>query len=127
MDEPIKKINTEGRDPVTGRFIEGNSGKPKGARQLTTLVKEALTRIAKNEGGEEIKYEEALIRKILHKAIVEGDTAMIKLMWNYIDGMPTQFIEVETTGEEDRHTLKNIAEQLKHLKDETGNSQTNNP
>lgn len=114
MEENDRKngIETEGRDPVTGRFIEGNPGKPKGARHITTLVREALLKIGKTEEGKEMKYEEAFIKKIMHKAIIEGDTAMIKLIWNYIDGMPKQSVEIEDNGTEDREILKQKIDEL---------------
>ena len=79
-----------------GRYMKGYSGNPKGkevgTRHLTTKVREALEKIA---DGSDISYEEALIKKILHKAIVEGDVRMIQLIWNYLDGLPRQSIDLE--------------------------------
>lgn len=71
--------------------VSGNpNGRPKGAKNFTSKVKKALEKIAE---GKDFTYEEALVKKILHKAIVEGNEQMIKLMWNYIDGMPVQAID----------------------------------
>lgn len=86
----------EQQKPVIGKpFEKGQSGnpagRPVGAKSLTTKVKEALAKLGGAKiDGVEVTYEEALIKKIMHKAIVEGDPQMIKLMWNYIDGMPMQ-------------------------------------
>jgi len=77
------------------KFEKGQSGNPNGrpvgAKSLTTKVKEALLKIA---DGKDYTYEEALIKSILKKAIVDGDSNMIRLMWNYIDGMPQQDINM---------------------------------
>lgn len=65
-------------------------GRPTGSKNLTTKVREALEKIAE---GENYTYEEALIKSILKKAIVDGDASTQKLVWQYLDGMPTQKIE----------------------------------
>ena len=71
------------------------AGKPAGVRHFTTKVKEALEKIA---DGKEYTYEEALVKSVLKKAIVDQDPRMIKLIWNYLDGMPKQDIEANITG-----------------------------
>lgn len=70
------------------------NGRPKGARGLTTQVKEALLAISE---GQETTEQEQLVQTILKKA-KGGDVAMIKLMWNYMEGMPQQRIEQNITG-----------------------------
>jgi len=73
------------------RGVSGNpSGRPVGTKNLTTKVREALEKIAE---GEDYTYEEAFIKSILKKAILDGDTSTQRLIWNYLDGMPTQKIE----------------------------------
>ena len=76
-------------------------GRPLGAKNFTTKVKEALMLIGqRTEDGKEISYEEALVKKILKLAIIDGDQQMIKLIWNYLDGMPTYRLEgnISTTN-----------------------------
>jgi len=74
-------------------FKKGQSGNPNGrpvgTKNFTTKVKEALEKIAE---GKEYTYEEAFIKSILKKAIVDGDVSTQKLIWNYLDGMPIQKI-----------------------------------
>lgn len=83
-----------------GRFIEGQSGnptgRPRGSISITGQIKRKLDEIPPNEKK---TYLEALILKILKKALVDEDQQMIKLIWNYVDGMPVQ--PVEHSGEGD--------------------------
>jgi len=67
------------------------AGRPVGAKSFTTKVKEALEKIAE---GKKYTIEEALVKSILKKAIIDGDSATQKLIWNYLDGMPKQSLEV---------------------------------
>jgi hypothetical protein len=71
--------------------VSGNpKGKPKGLRSFTTKVREALEKIA---DGKDYTNEEAFIKSILKKAINDGDSSTQKLIWNYLDGMPSQSID----------------------------------
>jgi hypothetical protein len=60
-------------------------GRPVGARSFTTKVKEALAKIA---DGKDYTYEEAFIKAILKKGIVDQDTGMMKTIWEQLDGKP---------------------------------------
>ena len=57
-EETENAVNLRGRDPKTGRFIEGNPGKPKGAKNLTTKLREALDKVCEGTGT---KYDDELI------------------------------------------------------------------
>lgn len=73
------KINREGRPPASKNF--------------TTKVREALEKIS--EGGE-TTYEQEFIKSIMKKAIVDQDPTIMKLIWNYLDGMPSQKMDLTT-------------------------------
>lgn len=90
--------NTEYQDKPGGTFKKGNPGRPKGSQNLTTLVRKALKKIAKEQGSKQ-SYEKLLVQRILQKAIGEGDPKMIRLLWNYLDGMPPQ--PVKHSGDDD--------------------------
>ena len=74
-------------DPKTGKFVPGNPGKPLGTRSFTTKVREALEKIA---DGKDYTYEEAFIKAIMKKAIVDQDTSMMRTVWEQLDGKPLQ-------------------------------------
>ena len=84
-----------------GQIVSGvlnPKGKPKGVKHMTTLVEEALIKIAKTDKGTEIEIEKALAEKIVKMAL-DGNEQMIKMIWNYRDGMPSQNINLTNTDE----------------------------
>ncbi len=96
-----KTENTPSRDPETGRFVEGGEGgpgRPKGLRNMNTLITEELQELsAKDTKGNILTVERALIKKIVRMAL-EGDRRMIELIWNYRDGKPPQNIDISYRG-----------------------------
>jgi len=101
MEEKSEKsgvIQESNRDEK-GRFKEGMSGnpagKPIGARGFTTKVREALEKIA---DGQNYTYEEAFIKAILKKAIIDRDVGMMRTVWEQLDGKPIQ--RTELTGKD---------------------------
>lgn len=94
--------------------VSGNpAGRPAGTRNFTTKVREALEKIA---DGKEYTYEEAFIKSILKKAIVDGDSSTQRLIWNYLDGIPHQKIDVTSDGK----AIKGNSIVLTNFTDETG-------
>ena len=39
-----------------------------------------------------------LVRRVLLQSISKGDTQMLKIVWNYLDGMPPEFVDITTDG-----------------------------
>ena len=93
------KVKPRGRPFQKGQ--SGNpKGKPKGTLSLLSILKKELQEIPKELKGKERKrYADLLIKKQIHKAIVEGDTASIQLIWNYIEGSPKHSIDANLLGE----------------------------
>lgn len=102
--------NQEIRDS-TGRFLPGVSGnpagRPEGSKSFTTKVRLALEKIA---DGKDYTYEEAFIKSILKKAILDQDPTIIRLIWNYLDGMPRQ------TSDMNLNIPQNIIDLIKDAK-----------
>ena len=61
------------------------NGRPIGSRSFTTKVREALEKIAE---GKDYTYEEAFIKAILKKSIVDQDVGMMRTIWEQLDGKP---------------------------------------
>lgn len=79
-------------------------GAPKGPRlNLTSLLKEKLEETPE---GSKKTYKEIFIKKLLHKALVEGDNHSLKLIINYVDGLP------EVKIGEQEHPLKILVEMI---------------
>lgn len=95
--------------------VSGNpAGKPKGARHFTSIVQEALIKLGTTEKGEKIVIQKALGEKVVSMALA-GNEQMIKLIWNYLDGMPKASLELEDgRTDETKEMLKEIMEKLKN-------------
>ncbi len=81
-----------------GLFKKGNPGgpgRPKDSFSLVGLLKDALKSVPE---GEKKSYAELLIKKILDKGIIEGDAPTHRLIFNYMDGLPQQFLDVTSKG-----------------------------
>lgn len=101
-----------------GRFIKGiapnPNGRPRGSGiSITTRIKQELEKCP--EGEDKKTYLELLVRRILKKAIVDGDQIMIKSIWNYIDGLPKQ--QIELSGGEESITIELKTKANKIIKD----------
>lgn len=85
------------------RFKKGQSGnpdgRPVGALSFTSKVRAALEKIAMTKDGEDVSYEQLLVKRVLNKAIEQGDGRMIELIWGYLDGKPAQSTDITSKGE----------------------------
>ena len=114
--EPFKNgQKMEGRDD-RGRFTEGykgGPGRPGGSVSITTKIKQILKEIPE---GEKITRLDALTKRIFLMAMQEKNEQMIKLIWNYVDGMPKEKIEMEGEIE---HRENKLIDLLKDANKET--------
>lgn len=98
-------------NPDWKKGVSGNpNGRPVGAKNFTTKVREALEALS---DGKNISYEKELITAILDNAIVKKDIQAQKLIWNYLDGMPSQSIQhsgeiITTLTDEQKEKLRKL-------------------
>lgn len=116
MEEKLEKTseNLVMRDPKTGQLLPGSQlnplGKPKGSKHLTTKLFEALQTMQKDGKS----YSDLLVAKILNDAVA-GKSDMVKLVINYIDGMPEQGIDLTTGGEKINSSSDNVMAMAKEI------------
>lgn len=103
-EKSLEKVPEHLREHV---FKEGNKmgkGRPPGSKNLTTLFREALRNkeyTLKDEATGQtlkIKAENALVEKALENAIKKGDRESIRMIWEMLDGKPTQQHRLEVNG-----------------------------
>lgn len=77
-------------------FKKGQSGNPEGrpagSFSLLTLLKQKLQEIPEEYKEDKKTYADLIVERMLADSIKKGDQQQIKLIWNYIEGMPTQKI-----------------------------------
>lgn len=77
-----------------GTFKEGNKlskGKPVGAKHLTTLLREAITKVA---DGDEDPSDVAIIKKVVQMA-KRGDLSAVSMIWGRLEGTIPQTMIME--------------------------------
>lgn len=95
--------------------VSGNpAGKPKGSKHLTTKLFEALENMTKDGKS----YSDLLVQRILNDAIVKGNTSMIHMIMNYVDGMPQQGIDVTSNGDSVGTSSIDVLEIAKRVSDD---------
>lgn len=87
----MPKVSTSWKPGQSGN----PNGRPKKGMSLTELMKDFLDNAPE---GKEKLYKEKFIENT-YKLAMEGDVPALKLIWNYVDGMPQQKIDHTTKGE----------------------------
>lgn len=88
------------------------NGKPKGSRHFTSIVQDALIKLGTTETGEKVEIQKALGEKVVRMAL-DGNEQMIKLIWNYLDGMPKATLDInDERVDETKELLKGLMEKM---------------
>jgi len=87
--------NTGDNRDEKGRFKPGQSGnpagKPEGSLSLTAAIKKRLKELSPDQKRTALDW---LADNIIQDAL-DNNNAMRKMIWNYMDGMPKQSLEIE--------------------------------
>lgn len=96
-------------------FQKGQSGnpngRPKGSISLLEILRKELEEIPSGQLEQRRNYAELLIKRMLHKAINEGDIQAQKLIMNYVEGLPYQPINLGV----DREGLAELTQFMREL------------
>lgn len=85
-----RRTHKEYQTKPGGVFKPGNPGRPEGTKNFTTTIREALEKVALEKDGKKHTYKDLLVDKIMEKTTRDGSDPTIKLVWNYLDGLPVQ-------------------------------------
>lgn len=90
---PVIKSKLQGeiskKKATSASWKQGQSGNPKGRPKKGHSITEAVKEIMKSDP----KMKKKLVNKVLTMAL-DGDIAAIRLIWQYLDGMPTQSTDI---------------------------------
>lgn len=82
------------------QFKPGESGNPKGrpvgSYSIMTLLRQRMNEVPL---GQTKEWREQFADIILDEAIIKRNPQMLKMVAEYMDGMPEQFIDLTTKGE----------------------------
>lgn len=102
------------------QFKPGQSGnplgRPPGSRNFTTMVREALEKVATGEGKDATTYYDLLVKRVLKDMIEGGKGDLIREFWRQHDGAPAQKVELSggvSTGRRfDKEQMRRVAEEV---------------
>lgn len=117
LQEDVESVKngeiTAGKDEK-GKFTEGNKfgkGRPRGL-SLTEAIRQRLKELTPDQKRTALDF---LADNIIQDAL-DHDNSMRKLIWNYLDGMPAQGLEI--TGNVDMPFI------VKLIRDDRGTTET---
>lgn len=90
-------ISNQERRVIGRPFPKGVSGNPHGRPKKGMTLTDIAKEILEEQLPDGKTRKELLMRKVAQLAY-DGNETMIKMIWNYVDGMPTQ--RTELTGKD---------------------------
>lgn len=104
VDEPGKQVDNSSKPWL---FQKGQSGNPHGRPPKGYSISEAVKKML----NERPDVKAAIVDKI-GDAAKGGDIAAIKLLWQYMDGMPAQAIDLTSDGQQIKTPIHYIPEEV---------------
>lgn len=93
-DQPLKNGDKRNPDGTFAKGYAGGPGRPKGSLSLVQLIKERLEMVGPDQKR---TIAEHFIDNILQDAL-DGKDLPIKIIMQYVEGMPKQAVEVDNKG-----------------------------
>jgi hypothetical protein len=90
----LQKLEAPLRDEK-GRLLPGQRLNPSGRPKGVSITKMLLETLEQKPEGSKITYAEAILKKILTKAIAEGNTQVLLELWDKVDGRSKQTLGFE--------------------------------
>lgn len=105
----MKKVNNPSGK---GGFKENphninRTGEQRNSISLTRLLKKVLKDVEPKTG---LTWEKLIIKRILKKAVIEGNDKMLLAIWAYIDGTPRQSVELSSKNITIQQTIEALDE-----------------
>ncbi len=113
MNEPEKTGEIRNGKGQFVKGVSGNpSGRPLGSLSVVAEIKKQLDEVAEEDPMKRKKLV-LLVRRLILKAINDGDSSMIKDIIDRVDGRPRQSIEIEDMREDTtKDKLNELIEKL---------------
>lgn len=119
---PGRVLDDKGRQ-VFAPGVSGNpAGKPPGAKHLSTKLFEALMKKHPND-PQGRTYAELLTERVLNDAISKGNTNMVNLIYDRVEGKPDQGIKLDVSNETNV-SEENVMEIAKRISSELKQNKT---
>ena len=102
--EPVEIIPPDKQEPTRnelGHWVKGSSGNPNGRPHKPSITIMIQNELEKVEPNSKKTWLQLIVARLLQMAVIEGDTNILKTIWNYVDGMPRFIAEVKETSESD--------------------------
>jgi len=91
----------QGETVHSNRWVKGQSGNPKGRPKGISITQELRKALEEIEPNTKETWLALTIKRILVKGVVDGDPIILKAIWEFIDGKPTQKIDATVKTELD--------------------------
>ena len=123
-DSTVKQLNNNEEKEVKPKGFQANpeninrNGRPKKGESLADLMRVYLDKPHEKEA---ITNKEKFVQSVFKKAI-DGEVAAMKLVWNYIDGMPLQPTDLTSGGERIGTPTREVADILQKIYEQKDSS-----
>lgn len=98
MEEVKTETTEKNRAHLFQPGVSGNpKGRPKGSLSIVSAIRQKLE---KAPPGSEKTYLEMFVDRVMEKAMVDGDVAMMRDMIDRIDGKPQASVDMTTNGKD---------------------------